>query len=153
MSDFHDQLVGQLQAQAIGRAAWKGTPEALADALGKALGQDHSSADIRRLLYSQPLRAALQARDVALWCGHDGQLRLVDQTPVGFPAAARRVHHHPGAQACRYCLLTEPRALQSELEQERDARTTELVPGSYVHARCAAAWSRLRAQVAQRGET
>lgn len=82
MTGFHDMLVGQLQAQAIGNAAWKGTPEALADALAKALGQDHSP-DIRRLLYSQPLRAALQGRDVALWCGHDGLLRLIDQTPVG----------------------------------------------------------------------
>lgn len=148
MTGFHDSLVDQLQALAISHSAWKGTPEALADVLSKALGQDHSP-DIRRLLYSQPLRAALHARDVALWQGHDALFRLIDQTPVGFSAAARRVQHHPGAQACRYCLMREPHALLPELEQERDARG-ELVPASFLHARCAAAWARLRAQVAQR---
>lgn len=151
MSDFHQLFAGQLQALAISHAAWKGTLDALVAALARASGEDHS-ADIRRLLYSQPLRAALHGRDVALWCGHDGLFRLIDQTPVGFPAACRRVRHHPGPQTCRYCLLTEPHALQPELEPERDPRG-EFVPGSFVHPRCAAAWARLRAQVAQRETT
>ena len=140
---FHEELLNHLQAIAIGHAAWVGQDAALAGALVKSMQTPGRHEEIRRHLHSKPLAAALGAREIAIWIGNDGLVRLVDQTVSTRKAAALRVQHHPGANACRYCLLTERQSLQPELEPEVDTRG-DVVPGSFVHHGCAAAWARLR---------
>lgn len=147
--NFYDELVNTIQSVGIAYSVWRGPAATLADVLAKAMATPGRLDEIRRLLHSQPLRAALSTRDIGLWTGHDGQLRLVDQQPSSFKAAVLRTQHHPGAGACRYCLMAEPMRLEPELEPERDARG-DTVPGSFVHKQCATAWTRLRAQVASR---
>lgn len=149
MTAFHGELLDHLQAVAIGHAAWKGQDTSLAGVLAKSLGAPERLDEVRRFLHSKPLAAALSTRDIALWVGHDALARLVDQQPVSFRAAVLRVQHHPGANACRYCLMAERQSLQPELEPEIDARG-DAVPGSFVHRQCAVAWARLRQQVAAR---
>lgn len=146
MSEFNQDLVGLIQSIAISHSAWRGTTDALANSLMLAMEcefSQHRVEEIRRLLYSQPLQAALAGRDIALWVGADKLMRLVDQSPSSRKAAILRTQHHPGPKACRFCLILEAARLQPELEPERDARD-EIVAGSSVHKQCAAAWRRLR---------
>lgn len=146
--DFLQELVGLIQGIAIAHSAWRGTDQALADFIVRALERDFSQAeldDVRRLLHSQPLQAVLASRDVALWVGHDKLLRLVDQSPSSKRAAILRTQHHPGPSCCRYCLMREPNSLQPELEAER-APSGELLQGSMLHPRCANAWAKLKLQ-------
>lgn len=152
MSGFHGELLNHLQAVAIGYAVWRGQDTALAGTLAKSLGTPDRLDEIRRHLHSRPLAAALSTRDIALWVGHDALVRLVDQTPGGLKAAVLRTQHHPGPNACRYCLMIERQSLQPELQPETDARG-DAVPGSFVHRQCAVAWARLRQQVAAREDT
>lgn len=152
MSSFHEELLNHLQAVGIAYAAWKGQDTALAGVLAKALATPDRLDEIRRHLHSKPLAAALSARDIALWVGHDALVRLVDQTPGTRKAAALRVQHHPGANTCRYCLLTERQSLQPELQPEVDAFDAA-VAGSFTHRQCAVAWARLRQQVAAKENT
>ena len=150
MNDFAQDLVALVQSIAIAHSTWRGSDTALADVLLKALRREGYSErdldDVRRLLHSQPLRAALASRDVALWTGKDKLLRLVDQQPSSRKAALLRTQHHPGPTCCRYCLLREAQSLNPELQPERDARG-EIIPGSSVHENCAAAFQRLRTLV------
>lgn len=152
MITFPGELVAHIQSIAIAYAAWRGAAATLADLLAQSMATPARLDEIRRLLHSKPLQSALAARDVLLWVGHDGQLRLVDAQPVSHRAAVLRVQHHPGQHACRFCLMTEAQRLDPELDPERDVRG-EVVVGSFVHPRCAVAWSRLRAQVLARETT
>lgn len=145
---FADGILDQLQAIAISFNAWRGSDATLAAFVAKALDAPERQTEIQRHLRSKPLQTALHARDVALWIGHDKLLRLVDQQPLGARAAGLRVAHHPGPNACRYCLLAEVQSLTPELEQELDAYGV-FVPGSFVHPLCATAWGRLRSQAEQ----
>ena len=149
MAAFPDELINHVQAIAIAHAAWRGLDTVLAGLLAKSLRTPDRLDEIRRLLHSTPLRASLAPRDVLLWIGHDGLVRLVDAQPVSHRAAILRTAHHPGPGACRFCLMAEATRLDPELSPEVDARG-DVVPGSFVHKACAAAWARLRAQVAQR---
>lgn len=148
-STFADELVNTLQSVTIAYSVWRGPAATLAEVLAKSMATPDRLDEIRRLLHSKPLQSALSTRDIGLWIGHDGQLRLVDQQPSSFKAAVLRTQHHPGQNACRYCLMPERPSLQPEIELERDVRG-EVVVGSFVHARCAVPFARLRAQVAQR---
>lgn len=147
MSNFYDELLNQIQAVSIAYSAWKCRDTDLADTLAKALATPDRLDEIRRLLHSKPLAAALGTRDVSLWVGHDGLVRLVDQTPSTRRAAGLRTTHHPGQNTCRYCLMSERPSLLPELEPETDARG-DVVPGSFTHRQCAVALARLRQQVA-----
>lgn len=138
-----NELLNEIQALAISLAVWRGPTQHLASLLSKSLNAD--VATITRHLHSKPLQTALMTRDVILWRGSDGLLRLVDAQPVTTQAAAQRVAHHPGQKGCRYCLLSEANP-QNELTAEIDNRGL-LVPGSFVHPQCATHWSRLRNQV------
>lgn len=148
MAAFGDDLVAHVQSVAIATFAWRGSDAVLAELLGKSLHTDQLD-QIRRLLHSKPLASALSTRDVLLWTGHDGLIRLIDAQPVGYRAAVLRTQHHPGPSACRFCLTSEPVRLDPELVPERDSRG-EVVAGSFVHPACAVPWARLRAQAAQR---
>lgn len=147
----HSLLVNTVQSVAIGYSAWKGDLNVFADVILRAMGQLEYSQDdldeIRRLLRGQPLRMALQSRDVALFIGGaDKLIRLVDQSPSSLKAARLRVQHHPGpnSHTCRYCLIRENPRL-NELEPERD-HNGHAVAQSFVHPGCAVAWRRLRVQ-------
>lgn len=146
MTPFYEQVMRHVQAEAINRAAWRGPLTPLAHLIAVSMGVEQRAAEVETALRSTPLQQALFDRDVALWFGQDGQVRLVDQQPGGFGAARLRLQHHPGPGVCRYCLLREAASLLSELEADRDAYDC-LVPGSFIHAHCRRAWRRLQAQV------
>lgn len=146
-TEFIPELVGLVQSIAVAYGVWRGTDNALADFVVKAMERgEFSQAEldtVRRLLHSQPLQAALAARDVALFRRSDGLFRLIDQQPSSLKGAMLRVAHHPGPNCCRYCLLKEN---MSELEPEFDAKN-EPINGSFLHKHCQAAWRKLRIQV------
>lgn len=149
MSDFADELLSHVQSVAISFGSWRGTARDLAGYLAKSLGTDNRIDEIRRHLHSKPMATALNARDVLLWRGGDGLIRLVDASPVSKKAASLRVQHHPGPNACRYCLMQEhPSVIAPELVQECDGGG-EHIAGSFVHKACATAWSRLRQQAGE----
>lgn len=149
---FPDELVNTIQSVAIAHSAWRGPAATLADTLAMAMATPDRLDEIRRLLHSKPLQAALAARDVLLWIGHDAMLRVVDAQPGSHHAAVLRTQHHPGQYACRFCLMIECQSLQPELLPEADVRG-DAVQGSFLHPACAAPFARLRAQVAQRETT
>jgi len=149
MTTFADEILDQLQAVAIAHGTLRTSDKALAEVVANALDAPERVAEIRRHLHSMPLRTALHARDVLLFFGFDGLVRLVDAQPVSDKAARLRVAHQPGPDTCRFCLMTEKRSLQPELMPELDDRG-QRVPGSFLHEACMPAWNRLRQQATRK---
>lgn len=145
MNPFRDEVMRHVQAIAIGHSAWHGPIVFLAETVARSMNTDRMG-EIETALRATPLQRELFERDIALWIGNDGYVRLVDQSPSSLAAARLRTEHHPGVGVCRFCLLREAQRLIPELEAERDARD-ELIPGSFIHPQCRRAWRRLRSQV------
>lgn len=146
MSAFQEELVGVIQGIAISYSSWRGSDSALADFITRGMQKEFSEAEfdnVRRLLHSTPLQAALAARDVALFRGADGLFRLIDQQPISLKGAILRTAHHPGPDCCRSCLLNDPRELEIEKAPDNSP-----IQGSFLHKHCANAWRKLKMQVA-----
>lgn len=142
-------LIGTIQSIAIAHRAWRGDIGLFADVTLRALGGEYSQRDLdelRSLLRSNALKSALNSRDVLMWTGHDGLLRLIDAQPVSLKAARAKVAHQPGPYSCRFCLMNESPKLP-ELEQEKSERG-EYIAGSFTHPACANSFRRLRLMVA-----
>ncbi|ABE43261.1 hypothetical protein [Polaromonas sp. JS666] len=146
MSPFNDQVMRHAQATAIAHAALRTPVDALARQIAVSMKAERRAAEVETALRSALVQQALFERDVALWFGSDGLVRLVDQQPGGLGAARLRLQHPPRAGVCRYCLLREAASLVPELESDVDAYG-QLVSGSFIHSRCRRAWRRLQSQV------
>lgn len=142
------KICAHVQALARHFLAYRAPLDELVSLLIQSMGENPAAADeFGRFLRLGHVQLLLQNHyETGLWCGPDGEFRLVNLAlPSDRATAARRLHHRPPSPGtmCHWCFLDEKAHAARALGPELDVRG-EVVPGIRLHPACTRAWRHLR---------